>query len=291
MAKHPADRPTNAGQFGRQLQAVEAANDVTITRLPIEGDASHVVPDPRHPARRTRLRMLARVHPKVVLVQLVGLALVITAVVGIVRAGGGSGTVDLVPIYRDNFDAGQGWYEHTDDVATLRYDAGHYRISVATPRQQAISDSSFRGPSYGPTYTTLGDVSVQVSALSTSGTGLLGVTCRQSPQAASYYEALVGTDGTSLIAKYRDHHLLTLARGSAPPPKGDSATRVRLDCIGKHGSTRLGLFVDDRRVAEASDHDGLGAGSIGVTVDTGTAGNAEAIFDDLVVFGRREDRL
>jgi len=44
-------------------------------------------------------------------------------------------------------------------------------------------------------------------------------------------------------------------------------------------------------VALADDRDGLGPGSIGMTVDTGTAGAAEATFDDLVVFGRREDRL
>ncbi len=290
MAKDPADRPSDAAQFGRQLQAVEAANDVTITRLPIEVEASPVAVVALVD-RRSRVRSFVRAHRGLVWAQLIGLVLVIAAVVSIVRPGGRSAGVDLVPIYRDNFDAGQGWYEHTDDVAALGYDAGQYRINVVGPRQQAISDSSFRGPSYGPIYTNLGDVSVQVSVQSRAETGLFGVTCRQSPQAASYYEGLLGADGTVLIARYRDHHLLTLARGNAPRAGPDATTRVRLDCIGSRTSTRLGLFVNGRQVAVAGDRDGLGPGSIGMTVDTGTAGAAEASFDDLVVFGRREDRM
>ncbi|HEX3394159.1 MAG TPA: serine/threonine-protein kinase, partial [Acidimicrobiales bacterium] len=125
LAKDPNDRPTDAAQFGRQLQAVEGTNDLTITNLPIELDSPQTrfrpAPQIGRPRRR-RLKAFSRANRKAPWVQLIGLALVLGALVNIVRPGGGGASVGLVPIYTDNFDAGSGWYEHNGDAATLGYD-------------------------------------------------------------------------------------------------------------------------------------------------------------------------
>ncbi|MDQ4133875.1 MAG: hypothetical protein M3179_11880, partial [Actinomycetota bacterium] len=235
-------------------------------------------------ARRARSRWRPWAGGSAALLLIVGIA------VAWVLPASDEGTVELVPLFQDNFDAGEGWYEYSDDTATLGYDQGRYHISVKRPDHQAISDTALRGPTYGFPLTGLADVSVQVSVRAPSGTGLFGVTCRQAPETAAYYEGLVGTDGAAQIAKYDGGTFTTVARGRVSPRDPGQSTRVRLDCVGPPDSTTVTLFVDGRQAVTASDDNALPRGSIGLAAASGPAPSTDAFFDDLAVFSRPVDR-
>ena len=127
-----------------------------------------------------------------------------------------------------------------------------------------LSDTSFRGGSYGEPLTELTDVSVRVTGRSTSGTAIFGVFCRDNP--SGYYEGIIRTDGSALILKDSGAQgLTTLGSAEGVPLAASGPTAVRLDCIGR-SPVRLSLFVDDRKVIGATDPGGLAKGSVGMLV-------------------------
>ena len=158
LAKAPADRQHDVAQLGRQLQAVQAALDQPITRLPIDSvgprpAVSHPGLDtPRPRARRDRRRRLT-----IAAAAVLGVAAVLSVAIPLTadRAS------PLPVLYQDNFDAGQNWYEHDDDVARLAYDEDRYRLVVKKAHEVVLSDTSFRGGVYGEPLTALTDVSVR----------------------------------------------------------------------------------------------------------------------------------
>jgi len=60
---------------------------------------------------------------------------------------------------------------------------------------------------------------------------------------------------------------------------------LRLDCTGD-SMARIAFFVDDRKIAEATDGDGILQGSVGMVVST-EAPPADVLFEDFVLLGRR----
>jgi len=283
LAKAPADRQHDVDQFGRQLQAVQAALGQSITRLPIEsaGPRPQVAPvgqQARTPqARRTRRRRI-----RIGMAALLGMAAVLAVVVP--RAG--ERPSPLPSLYQDNFDGGSNWYEADDDAATLAYDNGGYRIVAKRTRDVILSDTSFRGGVYGAPLTMLTDVSVRVRAQPNLDGSAFGLFCRYGPTADSY-QAVVRTDGGVLIMKSQPPGTVTtLASGRVDAMTTGRDLHLRLDCTG--GKTaRITLSVDDKKVAEATDAHPLPVGSVGMLVSA-DGPRADVLFEDFALFGRRQ---
>lgn len=277
LAKTPGDRQESAAQLGRQLQAFQAQAGNAITPLLVDGDAPELEVD-RPTRRRSGLR-LSRVA---------GVVLLVAGLFG-VAVPSKEGSVRLTPLYRDDFETGSGWYERDDAVIGAAYAAGQYLLTVKQPGQQVLSDTAFRGPVFGQPMTRLGDVSVRVTGWSQSGTGLFGLVCRQSEGRRSFYEGVVGVDGTARILKQADGQLTTLATSPIALLAPAAPVRLRLDCAGDTKGTRLRLFIDGRNVVDTVDHDALPPGSVGLAAATAEAERATAVFDDFVILGRPSD--
>ena len=277
LAKTPSDRQESAAQLGRQLQAFQAQAGSVITPLLVDGDAPEGEVD--RPTRRRNGFRLCR---------LAGVVLLVAGLFGVAFPPRAE-SVRLSALYRDDFETGSGWYEHDDAIVGAAYGAGHYRLTVKQPGQQVLSDTAFRGPVFGQPMTRLGDVSLRVTSWSETGTGLFGLVCRQSEGRTSFYEGLVGVDGTARIVKQSGGQLTTLATSTIPLPAPDAPLRLRLDCAGDAEGTRLRLFIDGRNVVDAVDHNALPPGSVGVAAATAEADSAIAVFDDFVILGRPSD--
>ena len=188
----------------------------------------------------------------------------------------------LPPLYQDNFDGGQNWYEHDDATALLAYDKGQYRMEARTPNQSLLSDTTFRGGVYGEPLTSLTDVSVRAVASPVSPVAVFGVFCRNEP--AGYYAGLVRTDGHALIVKSTPAGMRALGDAQGVPlPQGP--TPIRLDCAGK-GKARLTFFVGGTEVIEVTDDQAISAGGVGLLLGS-EATPASVLFDDFVLYGRR----
>ncbi len=288
MAKAPIDRQSGAAQLGRQLQAVQAHAGLPITPMVFETETAEAATEPVQPPVGGKTIVSNRQRQWVRVAHIVGGLLIAVAMLSWLVPERTT-TVRLSQVFQDDFEAGQGWYEHRDPIATLGYQDGRYQLIVEQPRHQVISDTAFRGPVYGTSLTNLRDVSVRVSARASSDSGLLGVVCRQAPGAAHYYEGLVGVDGTARIVKFDGRNLITLA--TAPiAPVGQRVTRLRLDCLGEPHNTRIRLFADNRLLVEATERQGYGGGSTGLVLVSADAPRAEAVFDDFVILGQATDQ-
>ncbi len=278
MAKDPALRQATAEQLGRQLQAVQARLGLPISVMVVENDGLPVAP--AEPAPRPRRRVLT-------MRRLVSAALVLTALLGGIVSMPRGTTVRLTQLYTDDFSAGGGWHQQDSEIATVRYDGGEYVLQVRGSRQQFLSDTAFRGPVY-QSMTRLGDVSVQVTARPTSGTGLFGIVCRQAVGRSAFYEGLIGVDGTARIVKY-DGDLVTLASAGVGFIGQGEPVRLRLDCAGGPDTTRLRLFLGPRAVVDVVDRRALPPGSTGLALATADADHAIVAFDDVVIRGHQSD--
>lgn len=281
MAKEPAARQGDAAQMGRQLQAVESQTGHPVTPLVLEGDPPAPAVDgdrargsPSRPALSTWARVL-------------GAVLLLGGFTSFVVADSEPAVAPVTPLYQDDFEVRSGWHEQDDDSAKVGYESGRYRLVVRRSGEQFLSDTAFRGPVYGPPLTDLRDVSVRVTAIPESGTGLFGVVCRQGPGRASFYEGLLAVDGTVRVLKHDRSGLVPLAVSQAPGPVAGQPVRLRLDCAGPAQATRLRLFIDGRSMIDVIDRSGLDAGSAGVAVATGEAAGAMVAFDDFVLLAGR----
>jgi hypothetical protein len=281
LSKAPGNRQADAAQLGRQLQAVQLALGRPVTRVPIEvvhpGDPPASVASGRRRPARTRLWHAA--PKRAIVVVAVGAAVAIAAFT-IPRIVQRPASLDL--LYQDNFDGGQSWYEHEDDNGFLRYDMGQYRMAVDPPNHVLLSDTSFRGGSYGEPLTGLADVSVRVTVMSASPSSVLGVFCRNKPE--GYYQAVIRTDGSALLVKTTPQGLVTLGDATVPFPTAGPTT-IRLDCLGRR-TARLALFVGDKKVISATDSAPFKSGSVGMVVASEST-RTDVRFDDFALYGRR----
>ena len=275
LAKAPEARQRDVAQLGRQLQAAQSALGLPVTALPLESTE----PEPAGPAPGAGRRHGHRPRLRMALAGMLAVAAVASLALPLVRSGDGP----LPALYLDNFDGGQNWYEHDDEGAALAYTGDRYRMVVKRPGQVVLSDTSFRGGTYGEPLTALTDVRVSVRAEASTETAILGLFCRYGP-AGDSYQAVLRADGQALLLRVGRGGLVTVARGRAPGPVGRIAD-VRLDCTGS-GPTRLALWVDGALIAEGTDRDGLPPGSVGMLAGASGA-PAEVLFDDFVLHGRR----
>ncbi len=267
-------------QLARQMQAVQVAVGHSITRIPIEAsEAANVPPVSVRGTATPRARRPGRRRARLIVAAGLGAGAVLALVVPRI----GQDDSPLRILYQDNFDAGQNWYEHDDAGARLAYDQGKYRVVVKRQHQVVLSDTSFRGGVYGEPLTMLDDVSVRVRAQPT-GAAILGLVCRSGPN-GDYYQALIRTDGSALIVKSDAGRIATLASGRVAPVDAGREVALRLDCTG-NSTSRIALLVDERKVAEATDRDGILQGSVGMVVST-EAPPADVLFEDFVLLGRR----
>ena len=242
---------TTSAQLGRQLQAVQASLDQPITRLPIDsvgpeagggasgrghadaaGSAgSSPPPDPR---RRGSPRALPPSSRWPSLSPPTGRRPCRSSTrTTSTPARTGTSTTTTSP----------GW-------PTTRIATGS---SSSRPHEVVLSDTSFRGGVYGEPLTALTDVSVRVRAQPVSPGAIFGMFCRYGPS-GDYYQAVLRTDGEALILKSEPPNVTTLASGQVAEPGTGRDVRLRLDCTGA-GTTRIALFADDEKVAEAKDED------------------------------------
>ena len=282
LSKAPGERQADASQLGRQLQAVQVALGLPITRLPIEVADSAVDPRPgpapqgKRPAKAQRSRR--RPSRTFVAALVAAAAIGALAVPRVVRR-----PAPLPLLYQDNFDGGQSWYEHESAEGLLRYDGGQYRMAVDPPNQVLLSDTSFRGGSYGEPLTALTDVSVRVTVTAASPASVVGVFCRDKP--AGYYQAVIRTDGSALLLKTSPNALVSLGNATSAGLGTAGPTTIRLDCLGQ-SPARLDLFVNDEKVISAIDRTPFRSGSVGMIVAS-EAVRADARFDDFALYGRR----
>jgi hypothetical protein len=281
LAKVPAHRQHDVGQLGRQLQAAQVALGHPITPLPLESAAParavasvRGMPTPRARRGRRWLRLTCGV--------LLGAAAVVSLALSLTR----DRASPLPVLYQDNFDAGQNWYEHDDDGATLSYNQGRYRILVKRLHHVVQSDTSFRGGVYGEPLTALTDVSVRVRVEAVSPGSIFGLFCRYG-SGGDHYQAVVRTDGEALILRSQANQVKTLASTRVANVTGRYVS-LQLDCSGT-STSRITLFADGRRVAEATDRSEIRQGSVGMVASTENP-PGEVLFEDFVLRGRRQSR-
>ena len=132
LAKAPTERQADAAQLGRQLQAVQAALDLPVSRLPVDQAGATVAPEtsPRpDPTQPTEPRPEAGGGSG----RVAAPALAVAAVSLLLVPGALDRTRPLPSLYRDNFDAGQSWYEHDSADARLAYEDGHTGCRSSNP--------------------------------------------------------------------------------------------------------------------------------------------------------------
>ena len=281
LAKAPADRQHDAAQFGRQIQAVQAALGHPITRLPIESVGPRpAVPPAGQPARTPRPRRRLARRIRIAGAAALGAAAVVLVAIPLLAQR----ATPLPVLYRDNFDGGDNWYEHDDETARLAYDQGRYRIEVKRPQGLVLSDTSFRGGVFGEPLTTLGDVSVRVRAQANVSGSVFGLFCRYGSTGDSY-QAVIRSDGEVLILKSQPTAgIKALAHGRVDDMATGREVDLRLDCRGG-GTTHITFFADGGQVAEAIDRDPILPGSVGMLVSA-EGPRADVAFDDFVLSGR-----
>ena len=96
---------------------------------------------------------------------------------------------------------------------------------------------------------------------------------------------MLRTDGEALILRADPPNVTTLARGRVAGLAAGRDVLLRLDCTGA-ATTRIALFVDDEKVAEAEDGGTLPYGSAGMLVSA-VDPPADVLFEDFVLLGRR----
>jgi hypothetical protein len=201
------------------------------------------------------------------------------------------------PIVDDDFsDPASGWSTDEDPGVALAYVQGSYRILVKKPSPQdsRLPLGSLDDPK------TYGGLSVEADATERTGpkkSGPLasdpfefhGVACWADEGASTdgtAYKFVLTPDGYYAIFKEvsTGGALQTLTEGQGSFGGFGATNRIRGDCLPTgDGSTSLVLYIDGRRVAEATDPDGLDRFSaIGLTVET-SEGGTDVLFDNVVV--------
>lgn len=199
-------------------------------------------------------------------------------------------------IFKDDFgDPQMGWQPIENPDATFEYKDGSFRLLIKTPRIHGIALAPPPGPK--AQYETPHDQFVSVDAKQVAGAedeGLFGVACRASDNRNQYYLS-ISSNGSFGIDKYRENKNTVILAN----PKGverseairtglGAVNRIRAECVGGKGQepTRLTLYVNGQKVAEATDEDALlneSTGNVGLGIDAGRSPPTDVIFDNFVL--------
>jgi len=202
------------------------------------------------------------------------------------------GTVPITPLRRgpvvdEDFSQRGQWEQKDDEQVAMGTVDGEYRILVKrTGGQLWMAPAPTTAPQGG-------DIRVEADAVAVSKVfGTFGVSCRvgaPGPGGRPRYLGVIATNGLWRIWRY-DARPGEPVKNLGPPTPGFTPAisaagpnRVALECLGRDdpgAPVTLRLYVNDVKVAEVTDAEGLPAGTVGLTVMS----NAEPIevrFDNL----------
>ncbi|HEY7487763.1 MAG TPA: serine/threonine-protein kinase [Streptosporangiaceae bacterium] len=302
LAKDPEARPTVSGLLERMtglgLQLTpEAVPATTTTPVAIERpQPTTAQPTTAQPttglstaaqstaAQRPRPRRRGRTITALALVGAAVVALGTVAALHFLPAR--SSTFQLVR--QDDFNGRYWWPEGqftTPVTASAELGDGHYRLSVANPRQELNQG----GLPAAANVDTSRYADIQVTARA-SGTGAYGVWCRGNPpkRPDAKYEFYVTGTGEAAIVKRRPGGLsseITPFRQAFTPT---AINHIQARCQGVDGGVRLTLTVNGHQVATATDASGpLRPGAVGVIAYARNVPQASADFVSFTVEARK----
>lgn len=200
----------------------------------------------------------------------------------------GSASQDPDIFVQDDFsDPASGWSQDDDDSVLLAYADGGYRILIkdAGPRDsrltfgsdesngvEAVSVEAEATERAGP-YTTAGVDQFQFH----------GVACWDDDLELGYKFVLTPEGHYGILKDDQSADDLVILKEGDRDFGGYGAThRIRGECVAGDAGSTLVLYVDELKIAEASDPDGPDRfRAIGLTVETSEAGT-DAFFDNVV---------
>jgi hypothetical protein len=214
-------------------------------------------------------------------------------------AGSSSGNPDT--FVEDDFsDAASGWAKDDDDSVQLAYTDGGYRVLMKAPgpRDARLEFGSDEAPVGVQAVSVEADATERAGPYTTRGTDEFefhGVACwgasAESDRLELAYKFVLTPEGHYGILKDQSDQLLILAEGDGDFGGYGATRRIRGECVaGGDGATSLALYVDDKRIAKASDPDGPDRfPAIGLTVETSEAGT-DVFFDNVLARNPRAPR-
>ena len=165
-------------------------------------------------------------------------------------------------LYHDDFsDPTDGWAVGSDEIGSLEYSQGAYRVLVKSAGYDLWAVSR----------QTYGDVQVEVDTARLAGTSdnRFGLICRYQ-DVSNFYVFIISSDGYYAIALIRNGTSSLLGQEmmayNAAIIHGDGPNHIRFDCIGN----ALTGYVNGQQVAVVNDS----------TFTTGDAGLLAGAFDE-----------
>jgi hypothetical protein len=165
-------------------------------------------------------------------------------------------------LYHDDFsDPTDGWPVGSDEIGSLEYSQGAYRVLVKSAGYDLWAVSR----------QTYGDVQVEVDTARLAGTSdnRFGLICRYQ-DVSNFYVFIISSDGYYAIALIRNGTSSLLGQEmmayNAAIIHGDGPNHIRFDCIGN----ALTGYVNGQQVAVVNDS----------TYSTGDAGLLAGAFDE-----------
>ncbi|MEV4395187.1 serine/threonine-protein kinase [Nonomuraea sp. NPDC049607] len=212
---------------------------------------------------------------------------------------------DLGVLYREDFTQTSGGWLGTYDPTTTgskgyRTD-GTYGLDVADGREEqrakapipflVATPTTTPDPSATPTPMLPSSVVVGVTAeiRESAGNGEYGVYCHDSDDDDTYYEFGLDLQGNARIRRVYDGAGGTLTQ-PAKVAKPEGRVRIVASCEQRGAAVRLTMWVNDKRVAQADDPNGLGNGHVGLFARTpkDSESSLKLTFDDFELRGQKE---
>ncbi|MGN9845407.1 serine/threonine-protein kinase [Nonomuraea sp. H19] len=298
LHKDPAQRPT-AQQLldhlvGRSAAPEQAAHTVQVTWQQATTLLTDVQPG-RKPHRGKLYGGLAAAA-----------ALVVGASVAAWAVLAPSGPPDLGVLYAEDFtqtsggwngtydaDASASYGYRTDGTYGLDVEEGYEERWAKAPIPFLIATpTTTPSPSATPTPMLPSTVVIGVTAevKKSSGTGEYGVYCHNADDDDTYYEFGLDTTGKARIRRIIDGAGGTLAQ----PVQVDGLpgkARIVASCEQAGSTVRLTMWVNDERVHQVDDPNGIGNGYVGLFARTPKGGQSllKTTFDDFELRGEKPD--
>ncbi|MEV3982256.1 serine/threonine-protein kinase [Nonomuraea sp. NPDC049758] len=212
---------------------------------------------------------------------------------------------DLGVLYREDFtQTSGGWLGTYDPDATgskgYRTD-GTYGLDVGDGREEqwakapipflVATPTNTPDPSATPTPMLPSSVVVGVTAeiREYAGSGEYGIYCHNSDDDDTYYEFGLDTEGNARIRRVYDGAGGTLTQ-PAKVAKPEGRIRIVASCEQRGAGVRLTMWVNDKRVQQADDPNGLGNGYVGLFARTpkDSESSLKMTFDDFELRGQKE---
>ena len=198
----------------------------------------------------------------------------------------------------DDFsDPASGWARDDDDAVLLDYADGGYRVLIKSP---GLRDARL----------TFGAGDLQAVSVEADATERAGPYTSGQPDEFEFHGVAcwgAGADSDELEFGYKfvltpeDHYgilrddqsedgLVTLAEGDGNFGGYGATNRIRGECVTHDGRATLVLYVDDKKIAEASDPEGPDRfAAIGLTAETSQSGT-DILFDNVLAWNAAAGR-